>query len=348
MPPVTMRDVAHQTGLSLFTVSKVLNGHPAVMPATRDKVLAACQALGYARNPHAVNLVRGKSKTIGLLVSQILNPFYGEIVEAAERTARELGYDLIYRCSYLDPVQEAEIVRQFIALRVCGLIITPVVTAENQALLQAVGRQLPVVFLDRFFDPESNYVITDNFASGRLMTEHLLGLGRVPHYLASSRSALNSALKDREAGYRAAMAAAGEEARFLPAGGEPSPRDDERFGYEAVAAYLRRYEAPSALFCANDLVALGALCALAESGVKVGEPTLVAGHDNISLSAYLSPPLTTMTAPKAEMGKRAIEAVIRLSQNPGAAIREVLQATLEVRGSSQILPQLAESGRTVP
>lgn len=345
MPPVTMRDVARQTGLSLFTVSKVLNGHAAVMPATRDKVLAACQALGYARNPHAVNLVRGKSKTIGLLVSQILNPFYGEIVEAAERAARELGYDLIYRCSYLDPVQEAEIVRQFIALRVCGLIITPVVTAENQALLHEVGRQLPVVFLDRFFDPESNYVITDNFASGRFMTEHLLGLGRVPHYLASSRSALNSALKDREAGYRAAMAAAGEEARFLPVGGEPSPRDDERFGYEAVAGYLREHEAPSALFCANDLVALGALCALSENGIRVGEPTLVAGHDNISLSAYLNPPLTTMTAPKAEMGRRAIAAVIRLSQNPGVPIREILHATLEVRGSSQISTYSAETSR---
>jgi LacI family transcriptional regulator len=338
MSPATMRDVARHAGLSLYTVSKVLNGNGGVTAATRNKVLESCEALGYARNPYAVNLVKGKSKTIGLLVSQILNPFYGEMVEAAERMARQLGYDLIYRCSYLDVDQESEIVRQFMALRVCGLIITPIVSqeavAKNQEFLRSVAQKVPLIYLDRFLDIHSNYIINDNFSSGRTATEHLIQLGRAPHYLSTRRSVMNSALQAREAGYHAAMQAAGLAPRFIDGQGAPSPRDDEKFGFRAVQTHLSEFPAPEAIFCANDLVAIGALGALSENGLKVGTDVLLVGHDDISVAAYLNPPLTTMAAPKLEMGRHAIEAIVRLNSDPTLKIQEVLTSELKVRPST--------------
>lgn len=333
---VTMKDVARNAGLSLYTVSKVLNGHSSVREGTRRKVLSACESLGYERNPHAVNLVSRKTTTIGMIVSSITNPFYGEIIEAAEREARRRGFHLVYQCSYLDSAIEASIIRHFQALRVCGLVIAPVVTSANRALLERVEEDFPVVYVDRYFSPESSYVVNDNAASAGLATRHLIDRGTMPAYLGSIRSGLNRALQDRETGYRKTMEAAGFEPCLIAPDVSTAERDNEQFGYENIRGHLARSRTPDGLFCANDAVAIGAMRAFAEAGLDVGRDVLVVGHDNQSHSAYLNPPLTTMDQPKQAMGEGAVDNLLRLSSEDDldGPIQTVLHSRLCIRAST--------------
>lgn len=333
---VTMKDVARSAGLSLYTVSKVLNGHAKVRDGTRRRVLQACEALGYERNPHAVNLVSRKTTTIGMIVSQITNPFYGEIIEAADREARRRGYNLVYQCSYLDPAIEASIIRHFQALRVCGLVIAPVVTSANRALLERAEEAFPVVYVDRYFSPDSSYVVNDNLQSAALATRHLVDRGAPPAYLGSIRSGLNRALQEREVGYSRTMEALGLEPRLIPGNISAAERDNEQFGYENMRAWLDRAQAPKGLFCANDSVAIGAMRALAERGLRIGQDVLVAGHDNLSYTAYMNPPLTTVDQPKKEMGEGAVNALLALSgdEDREGPFQQVLQSRLCVRAST--------------
>ena len=333
---VTMKDVARNAGLSLYTVSKVLNGHASVREGTRLKVLQACEALGYERNPHAVNLVSRKTTTIGMIVSHITNPFYGEIIEAAEREARRRGYNLVYQCSYLDATIEASIIRHFQALRVCGLVIAPVVTSANRALLERAEEAFPVVYVDRYFSPDCSYVVNDNIASACLATNHLIERGTSPAYLGSIRSSLNPALLDRESGYRRAMEAKGLVPTLIPPENSAAERDNELFGYENMRAFLVSTPPPSGLFCANDSVAIGAMRALSERGLAIGKDVLVVGHDNISYTAYLNPPLTTVEQPKKEMGEGAVTLLANLSgdEERDTPTQRVLQSRLCIRAST--------------
>lgn len=333
---VTMKDVARNAGLSLYTVSKVLNGHASVREGTRQKVLKACESLGYERNPHAVNLVSRKTTTIGMVVSSITNPFYGEIIESAEREARRRGYNLVYQCSYLDPAIEASIIRHFQALRVCGLIIAPVVTSANRALLERAEEDFPVVYVDRYFSADCSYVVNDNLQSAAMATEHLIERGTRPAYLGSIRSGLNRALLDRESGYRKAMQAKGLEPMLIPPENSAAERDNELFGYENMKAFLAKSKAPGGLFCANDSVAIGAMRALSEKGLRIGKDVLVAGHDNLSYTAYLNPPLTTVDQPKKEMGEGAISILLEMSgeEERETPVQRMLQSKLCVRYST--------------
>lgn len=333
---VTMKDVARNAGLSLYTVSKVLNGHASVREGTRIKVLQACEALGYERNPHAVNLVSRKTTTIGMIVSHITNPFYGEIIEAAEREARRRGYNLVYQCSYLDPAIEASIIRHFQALRVCGLVIAPVVTSANRALLERAEEAFPVVYIDRYFSPDCSYVVNDNFASADLATSHLIERGTTPAYLGSIRSGLNRALLDRESGYRRTMEAKGLTPTLIPPENSAAERDNELFGYENMRAFLASTPPPTGLFCANDSVAIGAMRALSERGLVIGKDVLVAGHDNLSYTAFLNPPLTTVEQPKKEMGEGAVSLLADLAgdEERESPTQRVLQSRLCIRAST--------------
>ena len=142
----TMNDVAREAGMSRYTVSKVFNGDTLVREENRRRVLEACERLGYTRNEHAFNLVRGESRTIGLITPQITDTFFGEIIEAAEETARELGYQLVYECSYENAEDEAETIRSLQALRVCGIVAAPVVTEANLDLWRQLEREVRMVF----------------------------------------------------------------------------------------------------------------------------------------------------------------------------------------------------------
>src|SRR5687767_14154640 len=144
-PVATMQDVADASGLSRFTVSKVLKGTPGVAEETRALVLRTCEKLSFVPNQHASSLAKGGAKLMGMVVTSIVDPFYGEVIHAAEQTASALGFDLAYRCSYGDAEQERRIVRVFQGLKASALIVSAVSSGENVELWTSLIQKLPVV-----------------------------------------------------------------------------------------------------------------------------------------------------------------------------------------------------------
>ncbi len=335
----TMQDVADLTGLSRVTISKVLNGH-GVRAKTKTRVLDACQKLNFVPNQHAATLARGDSRLMGLIVTSITDPFYGKIIETAERTATRLGFDLAYRCSYSDAEQERRVVDAFLGLKANSLIVSPVPTQDNARFWRQLAKKMPVVFIDHATLPSCHLIATDHYAGACLVTEHLLTQAARVAYLGSSEPLGNTAISARLQGYLDSMAKARKAPLVLPiAAGHPAG-DTEQFGYDSIQAYLRSSPKNSrfdALACATDAIALGAMNALREAGLGPGQDVLVAGHDDLSFSSFLTPTLTSVRQPQLAIGETAVQAAIELVTNPRARrppINVKLKPDLIVRKST--------------
>lgn len=291
---ITMLDIAKRSGISRYTISKVLNGNPSVRPATREKVLAACRKYGYIPDSAAVGLVKGHTNLIGVTVPYLTDDFYSEFIEKLDRIAPVRGYQLIYRSSYNDGATEAAILRSFLSLKVCGLIVVPVVRGADPAIHRLAARRVPVVYFDRPLDGEQYCVLNDNREGTFRMTKLLLEKGRRPSYLGSFYRESNITAVRREQGYCEAMTAAGLEPDCLDvvAGGEL--QDNERFGYENTVRRLAGGRVPDALLCVTDAVALGAMRALSEAGIRPGADVPICGHDNLRFSEFTTPSLSTV------------------------------------------------------
>lgn len=338
----TMRDVSQVAGVSRYTVSKVLNRDPSVKESTRAKVMEACKRLNYTPDLHAVSLVRGRSTTIGLLVAQITDPFYNEIIAAAEKRAASAGYHLVYACTYDDPGQEESIVRRFLAMKICGLIAAPVVDKANAKLWRELESRIPVVYFDRYLRSGTHYVINDNRQSAFDVTSHLLDIGGVPAYLGSAQDFLNMAIRDRDLGYAEAMQSRGHKPMRLPVPPDLQKRDVEEFGFGVMDAWLAKHDPPSAILCATDAIALGVMAALDRRGIRPGRDVAVAGHDNLPFSAWILPSLTTVEQPKVEIGSTSVKTVIDLvkgSLSQKKKVRRVLRSRLVVRDSSTLFAE---------
>ncbi len=329
-----MSDVARIARVSRVTASKVLNDPRAGSAEVRRRVEEACERLAYVPSLHARHLVAGGGRTIGMLVASLTNTFYAEIVEAAERHAEARGYDLVHRASGDDPAREAQMIRHLLSLDVVGLVATPTASRENLPLWQRVRAARPVVFIDHHFGRDDTHVTADHAAGAEAATRHLLEGGRAPTFLEASAPATLQAVRARRQGYLRALRAAGLPPRFLA--GDPRLHDaPETYGYEALRAALVGAEPPEALFCTNDLQALGATRALREAGLVVGRDVLVAGYDDHAFSAYVDPALTTVRQPKHALGAEAVRLLLEALAPGGApARRTVLPVELVVRASS--------------
>ena len=328
-----MKEVASVAGVSRYTVSKFLNG-VLVKENTRQKILAACEKLDYRRNLFAVNLVSQKSQLIGMIISQSFDSFFGDIIAAAENEAHQRGYFLLCQCSYGSPAEEARIIDTFLSMQVCGLCVAPVSSEDNLEQWSRIESKMPVVYFDCYLKEGSNYIMTDNFKSSRMVTEYLLSLGTIPVYLGSVHRESNIAIKKRNQGYRDTMLSAGYEPIYVPTNNSGEKLDNYRFGYENMAAYLNEHKVPSALFCATDRAAIGAMKALTERGLVVGQDVLVAGHDDLSMSQYLNPSLTTVSQPKDLIGQESVKAVLSLIGHKTKTIRKALKPRLIIREST--------------
>jgi DNA-binding LacI/PurR family transcriptional regulator len=332
-----MKEVARAANVSRYTVSKVLNGDPSVRDATRKEILSVCEKLRYARNPYALNLVIKKSRTVGLIISEILNAFYGEIIEAAEREAIRQDYHLVYQCSYGEAPLEAKIAAHFRSLKVCAMIVAPVVTGENEAFWAELEKTVPVIYIDRYLKGNCHYIISDNCRSARAVTQHLLSRGRSPAYLGSAHSRLNRAIVSRERGYLNAMRAHGQAPLLIRTDRYNDRKDTEQFGYLNMQAHLESLPSPDAVFCATDSIALGAMRALAERKLALGKDVLVAGYDDLNFSPYTLPSLTTVSQPKRQMGEQAVQTAIALATSDArrkGLVQLMLRSELIVREST--------------
>src|SRR6266516_4548915 len=167
----TMLDVARMSGFSRFTVSKVLNGTARVTETARTRVMEACRKLNFVPNKHASSLAKGSSGLVGIIVTSIMDPFYGEIIETAEQTAHALGFDLAYRCSYGDPEQERRTAQVFLGLKAASLIVSAVPCPDNKALWESIAATIPIVFIDHAVLRSCHLVTTNHRAGATLMAE---------------------------------------------------------------------------------------------------------------------------------------------------------------------------------
>lgn len=328
-----MRDVASTAGVSLKTVSRVVNAEPGVRAATAARVEAAIGALGFARNDVARSLRNGRASALGLIIEDVANPFYSAIARAVENVARAHGHMVITASCEEDPERERDLVLRLLRRSVDGLLIVP--AGDDHTYLHAeIAAGTPVVFLDR--PPhgiEADTVLADNIGGARAAVEHLLAQGheRVA-FVGDGRSVFTAA--ERLAGYEAALSAAGiAAAGELVRDGSHDADDAERVVGELLALPAARR--PTALFCANNRNTLGALRALRATGTR----TALVGFDDFELADMLATPVTVVRQAPERMGEIAAElAYARRADDAVPVRRRTIPCELVPRGSGELAP----------
>lgn len=327
---VTIADVAERSGVSTATVSRVLSGAAPARDATRERVLAAAQELDYRPSGIARALKRSETRTIGLLITDIGNPFFPQIVRAVEDEAHRRGYGVVLCNAADDPERELAYLDVLLERRVDGLIVASARTTRRHAARLA-SVPMPVVLVNAEGPAGSLPRITVAHRQGaRLAAEHLLALGhrRLAHITAPTFGA--GAAKLRLAGVTDALRGAGLDAADLAVAHGDEHVDG---GARAMEELLATRPGVTGIVCYNDLTAVGALRALRAAGLRVPGDMSLVGFDDIELAAWTDPPLTTVRQPTDVLGRWAVE---RLTEPPASSAtgRVVLQPTLVVRGST--------------
>jgi len=332
---VGIKDVARAAGVSVGTVSNVINRPQMVADVTRDRVQAAIRRLGYVRSESARQLRAGHSRILALLVLDMANPFFVDVATGAERAARAAGLGVMLCNSAQSPAEEAEYLGLFAEQRVRGVLITPADTSGgNLADFQRHG--IPSVCVDRVLpSAEGCSVSVDDVAGGALAARHLLERGHDSLVYVSGSMRLPQC-QDRYAGVLRAL----DEAGAAPATALrhiETERLDVASGRDAGARLLGMSPRPSAVFCANDLLALGVLQALYGAGVAVPDEVALVGYDDIEFAAAAAVPLTSVRQPAYRMGRAAADLLIEETGEASADHehqRIVLQPELVVRAST--------------
>jgi LacI family transcriptional regulator len=331
--PVSSKEIAAQAGVSQATVSRVINNRSNVREETRRRVLEVIDELGYVPDAGARSLVTQRTTKIGLVVSDIVNPFYPELVESVEAFARDSGYAVLLCNTQRDPSIDKVYARFLIEQRVAGVLFTSV-TPQSTAPLQFSQASIPSVFTNRYLrDLPVPSVLTDNVGGAYRMTEYLIGLGHTR--IAFVRGLpYTTTSQDREEGYRRCLADHGLDVeQALLEQGEYTRKD----AHKATVRLLRTLPPPTAIFCANDYMAFGALDAAFDLGLHVPEDVSITGFDNIELSSLQAIGLTTVEQPIAEMARRAMEILLDLIEGgavPQEPWVEVYEPKLVVRKTS--------------
>ncbi|MDP9914014.1 LacI family transcriptional regulator [Variovorax boronicumulans] len=330
----TIKDVALQAGVSVTTVSHVVNDTRHVSAKVRERVELAIRELGYVPNAMARSLKSNTTSTLGMLIPNSSNPYFAEIVRIVEDRCFGAGYTLVL-CNTDDEPRRQSVYLQVLAeRRIDGLIVVSTGADEDDSLAtQLRGLRIPTVLVDReIADPACDLVETAHMQGGLLAVRHLLSLGHKRIACIGGPLGVTSS-EQRIEGWRMALAETGSPPNadaLLWRGGFTS-----QGGYEAMHAILRTEQKPSAVFVCNDLMAIGALRAAHESGVRVPDELSIVGFDDIELSAYTSPPLTTVAQPKERIGALAVDMLLeRMGGKRRDARKVVLQPELRVRAST--------------
>ena len=331
----TQADVAKLAGVSRSTVSFVLNNRRgraiSITEKTRQKVLEAAQQLGYAPNALARSLRSGQSYTVGVLIPNLYNPHYLELLEGIEQELADHSYHLALVVTNFDPERERSCLQSLFQQRLDGLILMPTfwdLLSDEVRLLSDRGR--PMVFLP---DEGSgvDWVAPDIRGGAEMLMEHLLALGhcRIGFINGAVRPKLT---QTRHAVYCEKLVAAGvpcDESLICDCG--PTMQD----GYQAATKLLSSSRPPTAIWAINDLLAVGALRAIHARGLRVPEDVALAGFDGTALAAQLYPPLTTIRSPARLMGRRAVQILLRRIEDPKCKPMQTLFETeLIVRRST--------------
>jgi LacI family transcriptional regulator len=309
MTPTTMKRIAAELGVSITTVSKVLNNHADIGPATRARVLARVEELGYRPNAVARSLSLRRSHTLGVVIPDLMHSFFVEVVAGLESVASARGYGLLLCSSTENPRKERSELEMLRSRQVDGIVIASVHGSHNAEMLQqfaASGAALVMIDRDDHPNVQCHRVLTDDERVGRIATEHLLALGH--RAIAHIAGPPITHARRREAGYLAALGDAGIHPRseWVARGGF---MDGD--GYQAMRALLALDPPIDAVFAANDPAAIGAMQAIWEAGLSVPDDIAVVGAGDIAHGDLLRVPLTTVGWAKEELGRRAAELIFR-------------------------------------
>lgn len=329
---VSIRDVAERAGVSVGTVSNVLNRPARVSEGVVERVHAAIRELGYVRNDAARQLRAGRSSSVGLVVLDGRNPFFSDIARGAEDEAAEHGVSVLLGDSDENPAREAAYLDLFEEQRARGVLVSPLGDiTERLERLRAHGT--PVVLVDRHADGALSSVSVDDVAGGRTATAHLLGLGRRRVAFVAGPLGIRQ-VADRLAGAREAVAGVPGAAIEVLEGTALSVLEGRRMGEQLVARPPA--ERPDAVFAANDLLAVGLLQALVMRGaVRVPEDVAIVGFDDIDFSSATVVPLSSIRQPSRLIGQTALRILLEEADDPELAPRQVVfQPELVVRESS--------------
>ena len=326
---VTIKDVAREANVSVATVSRVLNGSGPVSAETQHRIREVAGRLRYVPHGGARSLITSRTDTLGVLLPDLYGEFFSEVIRGMDDTAQRHGFHLIISRAHATR-HGIETAMRAMRGRVDGVVaMSPDLDSES---LLNVPATLPVVFLcSAPRGKEIDSLIIDNCRGARAMVKHLIGLGhkRIAIIKGAPR---NYDAAERLRGYRLALREAGlETERSLELEGGFT----EAGGYEAALRILELDPRPTAVFAANDSMAIGAVSALRESGIRVPDDMAVGGFDDIPLARYMDPPLSTVRVPICDLGARAVEMLLHgiTHKNDHTRKRERVETQLVIRES---------------
>jgi len=340
----SIKDVARKAGVSIASVSRVMNEHDNVTQETRERVLAAVRSLRYVPHNGARSLITHRTSAVGVLLPDLYGEFFSEIIRGIDAVARQRGLQLLLSSVHGDAAEVAAAIRTMRG-RVDGLLVmSPHV--DTALLDRNIPSALPIVLLNCPLNDARHPTLTiDSYHGARAMVRHLAGLGyrRIAHISGPDK---NYDSDERLRGYRDEMA------RTAPHMVPTIIKGDftERSGHRAAAQLTAGGELPEAIFAGNDVMALGCLLGLREAGVRVPDDVALVGFDDIPLAALVSPALTTVRVRIAELGKNALEQLLISIENPRRT-RRVAQAFLPevvVRASCGAAEKPQKRGRRRP
>ncbi|MBW8746552.1 MAG: LacI family DNA-binding transcriptional regulator [Acidobacteria bacterium] len=337
----TLKDIAEAIGVSIVTVSKVMRGHGDIGPETRQRVLDKAKELNFRPNLAARSLVTGKSSIVGLVVPDLLHPYFVEIAKSLAATLRRNGYYLMLSSSEEDPRMEEQEVEHLLALRLDALVVASCAPAVPKLFSDIQDQGTPLVLLDRSFDGfRCNFIGSDNAQMGYLATQHLFSLKR--KRIAHIRGPENSIGRGRYEGYLKA---------FEEEGLEPNPKyvvgtstvdvDSTLQGRDAMKRLLAVKPQPDAVFCYSDPIAIGAMDAIFEAGLRIPEDIAIVGCGNLHYDEHLRVPLTSVDQGSTRIGVRTAKMLLSILDSKAAtpekpAIRRAIEpAEIVIRESTR-------------
>ncbi|MBU6244301.1 MAG: LacI family transcriptional regulator [Actinomycetales bacterium] len=337
MRPPTIIEVAAAAGVSKATVSRVLRNQGPVSNEARQAVLRAVHDVGYTPNRVARSLKERVSSVIGVVVADLANPYYVDVIHGIHQAADEAGQQVIIVSGHQVVGGEEAAIETLLEFRVSGIILAS--TNLPMATIGRLTKGLPVAIEGRSDTPAKfDLVTSDDHVGGRLIIDHLVSLGHQRIALLEDDSPSG---KDRKDAFTAALRASqlASQARHATC---PSTSEG---GHEAVTRLLRRGKHPTAIACADDVIAIGAMSALQEAGLSIPDEVSVTGFDDIGLASLRQFDLTTVRQERWEIGRRCLQLVHRRAQDDTVrASRSILQPRLVIRGSTAPVHRMASAG----
>jgi len=328
---LTIKDIARRAQVSHTTVSRVLNNKPGVKRATKDRILRLIRELDYQPNLVARSLVMKRSRTLGLVITTIRNPFYLELAQGLEDTARARGYSVFFCCTNFSISREEESIRELRRKGVDGIILSSA-HIKDLYVSSLVEQQFPAVLVNRrVLEPDltgkMDYIGVDNVKAGEMAVEHLLKVGR-RRFGVISGSEDSSITIERMAGIRTAL-----QKHHLVLDETMVFEGDylKKSGYDGALYFLSRTELPDAILCLNDYMALGVYDALTERGIDVPEMVSLMGFNDIEFASLQVVGLTTISQKKYLLGSMAVQRLIDRIEGAKPGVEYILEPELIIR-----------------